>query len=98
MQIYKVDIPELVQEKIREQVLVIALDRPAAAVQWYDMIFEKIFSLDVMPDRCPEASESQYFTYVVRQLLIGNYRVLFRIVGDTVRILDFKGGRENKPG
>lgn len=98
MQVYKVDIPRLVEEKIREQARAIALDKPAVAVQWNDMIFEKIFSLDAMPDRCPEASESQYFTYVVRQLLIGDYRVLFRIVGDTVRILDFKGGRENKPG
>ena len=50
-----------------------------------------------MPERCSEAPESQYFTYVIRQLVIGDYRVLFRVVGDTVRILDFKGGRENKP-
>lgn len=55
---------------IREQALVIALDKPSVAVQWYDMVFEKIFSLESMSERCPESSESQYFTYVVRQLLI----------------------------
>ena len=98
MQTYNVDIPELVQEKIREQALLIALDKPAVAVQWYDMIFEKIFSLETMPERCPKAPESQYFTYIVRQLLIGDYRVLFRVVSNTVRLLDFKGGRQNKPG
>ena len=97
MQIYSVDLPQIIIEKIREQALVIALDKPSVAMQWYDMVFEKIFSLESMPERCPEASESQYFTYVIRQLLIGDYRVLFRVVDDTVRVLDFKGGRQNKP-
>lgn len=97
MQIYNVELPQIIIEKVREQALVIALDKPSVAVQWYDMIFEKIFSLESMPERCPESPESQYFTYVVRQLLIGDYRLLFRVVGDTVRLLDFKGGRQNKP-
>lgn len=97
MQIYNVDLPQIIIERIREQALVIALDKTSVAVQWYDTIFEKIFSLESMPERCQESSESQYFTYVVRQLLIGDYRLLFRVVGDTVRILDFKGGRQNKP-
>ena len=61
------------------------------------MVFENILSLESMPERCPESSESQYFTYVVRQLLIGDYRLLIRVVGDTARVLDFKGGRQNKP-
>ena len=60
-------------------------------------VFDKIFSLDSIPDRCPEAPESQFVKYLVRQLLIGDYRVLFRVVDDTVRVLDFKGGRQNKP-
>ncbi len=97
MQIYNVDLPQIIIEKIRKQALVIALDKPSVAVQWYDMIFEKIFSHESMPERCHESSESQYFTYVVRQLLIGDYRVLFRVIDDTVRILDFKGGRQYKP-
>ncbi|MBL1275940.1 MAG: hypothetical protein COB30_007620 [Ectothiorhodospiraceae bacterium] len=95
MQIYNVDLPQVIIEKIREQALVIALDKPSVAVQWYDMVFEKIFSLESMSERCPESSESQYFTYVVRRLLIGNYRLLFRMVGDTVRVLDFKGGGQS---
>ncbi len=97
MQIYNVDLPQIIIEKIREQALVIALDKPPVAVQWYDMVFEKIFSLGSMPERCPESSESQYFPFVIRLLLIGDYQVLFRMVGDTVRVLDFKGGGQNKP-
>ena len=95
---YNVDLPPIIVEKIREQALVIALDNPTVAMKWYDLVFEKIFSLESMPERCTKASESQYFTYEVRQLLIGDYRVLFQIVDDTVRILEFKGGKQNKPG
>ena len=36
MPVYDIDIPDLVAEKIREQALFIALDKPAVAVQWYD--------------------------------------------------------------
>jgi hypothetical protein len=50
-----------------------------------------------MAERCPESAESQYFPYVIRQLLIGDYRALFQVVNDTVRVLDFKGGKQNKP-
>lgn len=97
MQIYNVVLPQIIIEKIRKQALFIALGKPSAATQWYDMIFEKIFSLESMPERCLESSESQYFTYVVRQLLIDDYRVLFRVVDDTVWVLDFNSGRQNKP-
>jgi len=95
MQIYNVDIPQIVEDKIREQALVIALDKPSVAIQWYDMIFEKILSLDSFPKRCSESPESQYYTYVVRKLLVSGHRVLFRIVDHTMRILDFKSGRQN---
>ena len=52
MQLYKVVIPPVVEDKIREQALTIALDKPAVATQWYDFIFEKINSLNSMPERC----------------------------------------------
>ncbi len=93
MQIYNVELPQIIIEKIRKQALFIALDKPSVAARWYDMIFEKIFSLESMPERCLKSSESQYFTHVIRQLLIDDYRVLFRLVGDTVRVLDFNSRR-----
>jgi plasmid stabilization system protein ParE len=97
MQSYNVDIPPIVIDKIKQQAHIIALDKPAAALAWYDTVFDKIFTLEAMPNRCPIAPENQFVTYEVRHLLIGQYRVLFRVVGDTVRVLDFKGGKQNKP-
>ena len=97
MQSYNIDLPHSVRDIIREQALFIALDKPQAAFDWYDDIFEKLETLGSFPERCPKAPESQYFEFEVRHLIIGNYRILFRIIGDTVAILDFKGGREYKP-
>ncbi len=97
MKEYQVVIPPVVEDKIREQALFIAEDKPAVALDWYGHIFEKIDTLESMPERCPEAPESPYVRYTLRHLIIGEYRVLFRVVENSVRILDFKSGRQNKP-
>ncbi len=97
MQIYRIDLPQSVKDLIREQARFIALDKPKAALDWYEDIFQHIETLKTMPERCPKATEDQYFDFEVRHLLIGNYRVFYRVIGDVVLILDFKGGREFKP-
>ena len=97
MQTYKIELPQSVKDIIQEQALVIALDKPQVAFDWYEDIFEKIDTLNALPERCPTAPESQYFDFEVRHLLIGNYRVLFRVLGEIVVVLDFKGGKQYKP-
>lgn len=97
MKEYRIVIPPVVEDKIREQALFIAEDKLAVALEWYDYIFEKIETLKSMPNRCPEAPESIYVRYILRHLLISEHRVLFRVTGECVRILDFKGNRQNKP-
>ncbi|MBL4802531.1 MAG: type II toxin-antitoxin system RelE/ParE family toxin [Emcibacter sp.] len=94
---YNVHIPQIIKEKIKQQAHIIALDKPNVALDWYDMVFNKIFSLYTMPKRCPEAPENLFTLYTTRHLLIGDYRILFRIIEARVLILDFKGGREKKP-
>ncbi|MEE8058766.1 MAG: type II toxin-antitoxin system RelE/ParE family toxin [Pseudomonadales bacterium] len=97
MPIYNIEIPQSVKDKIEEQALYIALDKPSVALKWYDTIYNKIESLSTSPNRCSEAPESQYVDFKIYHLLIGNYRVLFYIEGQTVIILDFKSGWQNKP-
>ncbi len=97
MQIYKIVIPQTVEDKIEKQAFYIAQDKPVAALQWYDHIHKKILTLETSPNRCPQAPESQYFDFEIRHLLIGNYRVLFRIESNTVIVLHFKSGKQNKP-
>jgi len=98
MQVYKIYLPQAVEEEIERQAFYIAQDKPLAALQWYDDIHEKIVTLKTSPHRCPKAPESQYFDFEIKHLLVGSYRILFRIEDNTVIILYLKGGRQNKPG
>ena len=97
MQVFKVLIPPQVQQKIKDQAYVIAMDKPSAALKWYDTIQEKLSSLEQMPKRCPIAPESIHFDFEVRHLISGRYRILFAVQDDSVKVLDFKAGQQNKP-
>jgi len=97
MQRYKIELPQSVQDKIRDQAIFIVKDKPSLALQWYDKIFEKIDSLESSPKLCSVAPENPYFDFEVRHLISNNYRILFRIDEKTIVILDFKGGKQNKP-
>jgi len=98
MQKYKVEIPRCVFEELEGFARFIAEHSVKAALEWYDHMEEKIQSLDTSPARCPVAEESQYFDYEIRHLIVGSYRVLFRIHQDSVKILHvFHGKMERKP-
>ena len=98
MPIFKVDIPPNVENEIEHYVDVIAQDDVTAALNWYRGIEAQIYKLDQNPKRCPIAFESRFQEYEIRNLLFGNYRVLFRIENKTVQILHVKHGRmERKP-
>lgn len=93
---YNIVIPPTIQGKIREQALYIAEDKPSAALKWYDDIYDGIYSLADFPNRCPLAPENAHFFFELRHLIVGNYRILFRVDGDTVAVLDFKEGHQQK--
>lgn len=90
MQTYKVNLPQDVINEIEQYVEYIALDNIDAALKWYQEVRNKIISLETDPQRCPLAYEDIYHKYEIRNLVIGNYRVLFRIVEDIVQILHIK--------
>ena len=71
--------PDSVIDEIEECVYFIAQDSVENALRWHNKIEISINKLDTFPDRCPVAEEDQYFDFKVRQLVIGNYRALFRI-------------------
>lgn len=96
MQKYNVDIPDTVFAELEEQAFYIAQDSVEAALKWYDLMEEKIQTLETLPPRCPIAEESRYFDFEVRQLIVGNHRILFRIVETTVKILHVRGSRQER--
>ncbi len=93
---YKIVVPPSIQDKIRQQALYIAADKPTAALAWYDKIQDSIQSLVEFPNRCPLAPENIHLPFELRHLLVGNYRILFRVDTDMVVVLDFKESHQRK--
>lgn len=65
----------------------IVVESPAAADRWLDASHDAIKTLAEFPLRCPIAKESSEHREETRQLLFGEYRILFTVDGDAVVIL-----------
>ena len=60
---------------------------PEIAVKWFEGLFSVVDSLETMPMRCPIAPETALIGQEVRCLVYQkNYRILYTIDGDVVRI------------
>ncbi len=95
---YQVNISSIAAEEIEKFYLYIADDSPANAESWYFSIYDQIQTLNNFPARNPFADEDVFYDYEIRNLIVGNYRVLYRIKGKTVEILHVKHGKmERKP-
>ncbi|MCB9965313.1 MAG: type II toxin-antitoxin system RelE/ParE family toxin [Rhodospirillales bacterium] len=93
MQDFKVNIPPSVMEEIEHYVDDIAGDSVPNALKWYREIVEKIKSLNRFPSRCSYADETVFHDFEIRNLIFGNYRILFHIEGQTVQVLHVKHGK-----
>jgi plasmid stabilization system protein ParE len=62
----------------------IALDGPRAASRFIEALRRKIATLASMPERCPAASEDGLDGLEIRQIVHGNYRILFTIATNVV--------------
>ena len=93
MQVFKVDVPLIVENEIDHYVDEIAKDSINNALKWYRDLMDEIHSLDKLPARCPYADEMIYHDFEIRNLIFGNYRILFRIKNQTVQVLHVKHGK-----
>ena len=63
----------------------ISMDNPTAASQWVDNIFEKVLILKSSPKMgrtVPEINRKE-----VREIIFGNYRIIYRIEKNSISIL-----------
>lgn len=98
--LYRVDIAPEAAKEIEDIYLYIAQDAPGSAARWYFAIHDSIQTLSESPNRCPVAFESRFYSYEIRNLIFGRYRVLFRVkeAEQRVQILHVKhGARERMP-
>lgn len=87
MKRYHVTIKPTAEQDLERRYLQIAEDSPENAVAWYTGLIEAIEKLEVMAERCPIAPEDADIQRGIRHLLVGRYRVLYRINGNDVDIL-----------
>lgn len=93
---YRVEITDQVEREIESAYLWIFEDSPLASHKWFNGLLEVIDSLQSCPERCTVARESLEVGEEVRQLLYGNYRLLFCIKVDIVFLLHFRHGKRDQ--
>ncbi len=85
----------LAVDKASEIVDYISQDKPTAAKKWIEEIFLKVEQLKLSPQIgriVPEISDSQF-----RELIYGNYRVIYRLEIKQVSILTIRHGKQILP-
>ncbi len=89
---YKVVITPTAEANLNEIHRHIALDSPAAARKFLTGLRGKIKTLASMPNRCPLAPEDGLAGMEIRNLLYGEYRILYLMGGERVVILQVRHG------
>jgi len=73
----------------------IARDKPSAAEKWINMVFSKVEQLKSSPEIgrvVPEIRNDQF-----RELIYGNYRIIYRIEKKQISILTIRHGKQILP-
>jgi len=85
----------LAVERVSEIVRYIAEDNPDAATNWAESIFTRVEQLGPFPDSgniVPEMHRED-----IRQLVMGNYRIIYRIGTDQISVLTVRHHRQILP-
>jgi plasmid stabilization system protein ParE len=84
------------QRDIVEAHLWLAEQAPDAADRWFDSSYDTIGSLEIFPERCPLAPESEFFNSEIREIFHGRrqhkYRILFTVTENEVHVLHLRHG------
>jgi len=93
---YRVEIKPTAESDLERRYLQIAEESPQNAVIWYLDTISAIEKLDSLAERCPIAPEDLDIQRGIRHLVIGNYRVLYWIVGDVVEVVHVRHSKHDR--
>ncbi|MDA8125776.1 MAG: type II toxin-antitoxin system RelE/ParE family toxin [Deltaproteobacteria bacterium] len=82
-------------DRVSEIAEYIAQDKPSAAKKWIEALFSKVGQLQSAPEMgraVPEIRSGQF-----RELICGNYRIIYRVEKKQVSILTIRHGRQILP-
>ncbi len=87
---YRVEIKPTAEADLIKRYNEIGEDSPQNALNWYLGIIGASEKLDELAERCPIAPEDAEIRKGIRQLIIGDYRVLYHIVDEVVLVLHIR--------
>jgi len=93
---YRIEIKPTAENDLARRFGQIAEESPHNAASWYLRTIEAIEKLDVLAERCPLAPEDAEIRRGIRHLIIGDYRALYLVRGDTVEVLHVRHGRMDR--
>lgn len=96
MKKYRINIKSTAEKDLIRRYQQIAEESPQNALSWYLQIIEAIEKLDQLAERCTIAPEDEDLRLGIRHLIIGRYRVLYIINGDTVDVLHLRHVRMDR--
>jgi len=82
-------------ERVTKIAEYIALDNPSAAQMWVETLFDKIQPLKSSPKSgriVPETRQED-----IRELIYGNYRIIYRIEKNKISVLIVRHGKQILP-
>ncbi len=85
----------LAVERTSEIAQYITIDNPSAAIAWVEKVFEKVDLLKSSPEmgrEVPEISRKE-----IREIIFGNYRIIYRIEKTRISILTIRHGKQILP-
>jgi toxin ParE1/3/4 len=85
----------LAVDRVSEIAEYIAQDNPDAAESWVETIFSKVEQLRIFPEsgrKVPETTNPR-----IRELLYGQYRIIYRIEENQLSILTVRHGKQILP-
>lgn len=85
----------LAMERAAEIAEYISRDNPTAAEKWVDTVFSKVEQLKSFPESgrfVPEINNKDF-----RELIYGNYRIIYRVEKTQVSILTIRHGKQILP-
>jgi toxin ParE1/3/4 len=85
----------LAVDRVSEIVSYIAQDNPVAAEGWMNTIFEKVEELKKFPESGRIVPETDNKT--IRELIYGNYRIVYRLEEKRISILTVRHGKQILP-
>ena len=85
----------LAVERTSEIAEYITIDNPSAAVAWVEKVFEKVDLLKLSPQMGREVPE--ILRKDIREIIFGNYRIIYRIEKTKISILTIRHGKQILP-